>query len=279
MNTPRPVLVTGCSSGLGRATALLLREEGWRVFATARTAADLAALEDDGVTPVLLDLCSSESIAQAVDTVLEQSGGRLEGLVNNAGYSQIGAVEDVTRDELRAQFETNVFGTMELTGRVLPVFRAQGSGRAVFISSVCARVPLPFLGSYSASKAALEALVDALRRETRGTGIGVHLVEPGMFNTGCFAATSRHFLETSRSRQSRHAASCEKVLAQFEEELAALPEERNLLVARAVQAFLEGERGGARRVVPGAARVYELARRLLPDRILDAAIVKRRGGS
>ena len=278
MTTTRNVLVTGCSSGLGRATALFLHERGWRVHAAARAADDLAELERLGLEAVQLDLCSSASISEAVDAVLQRTGGRLEGLVNNAGYSQLGAVEDLTRDELRAQFETNVFGTIELTGRLLPVFRAQRAGTVVFISSVCARVAVPFLGSYSASKAALEALVDALRREIRGTGVGVHLVEPGIFNTGCYAATSKHFHEASRSRHSQHAERCTRVLRQFEDELATLPRERNVLVARAVHAFLEGKRRAARRVVPGPARVYELARRFLPDRLLDAAVVKRRGG-
>ena len=279
MSATRDVLVTGCSSGLGRATALHLHARGWRVHATARADDDLAVLMGLGLEPVKLELCSSASISAAVETVLGRTGGKLEGLVNNAGYSQLGAVEDLTRDELRAQFETNVFGTMELTNRVLPVLRAQRSGKVVFISSVCARVTVPYLGSYSASKAALEALVDALRLEMRGTGVGIHLVEPGIFNTGCYAATSRHFHETSRSRHSLHAERCGRVLRQFADELASLPEERNVLVARAVDEFLEGKRRAARRVVPGPARVYELARRFLPDSLLDAALTRRRGGA
>lgn len=270
--------MTGCSSGLGLATARFLRERGWRVFATARADDDLAELERLGLDAVRLDLRSSTSISAAVDDVLQRTGGRLEGLVNNAGYSQLGAVEDLTRDELRAQFETNVFGTIELTGRVLPVFRSQGGGTVVFISSVCARVVVPFLGCYSASKAALEALVDALRREIRGSGVGVHLVEPGIFNTGCLAATSKHFRETSRSRHSPYAERCEGVLRQFADELATLPEERSVLVARAVHAFLAGERRAARRIVPRPAQVYELARRFLPDRLLDGVLARRRGG-
>lgn len=278
MIATRDVLVTGCSSGLGRATALFLRERGWRVHATARADDDLAELARLGLAAVKLDLCSSASISAAVDTVLQRTGGKLQAVVNNAGYSQLGAVEDLTRDELRAQFETNVFGTIELTGRVLPVFRAQHAGTVVFISSVCARVAVPYLGSYSASKAALEALVDALRLETRGAGVGVHLVEPGIFNTGCYTATSKHFHETSRSRHSLHAERCTRVLSQFADELATLPEERSVLVARAVEEFLDGKRHAARRVVPAPAQVYELARRFLPDRFLDAVLARRRGG-
>jgi NAD(P)-dependent dehydrogenase (short-subunit alcohol dehydrogenase family) len=278
MTAARDVLVTGCSSGLGRATALFLRERGWRVHATARADDDLAELTRLGLEPVKLDLCSSASIAEAVDTVLQRTKGKLDAAVNNAGYSQLGAVEDLTRDELRAQFETNVFGTIELTGRVLPVFRAQRAGTVVFISSVCARVSVPYLGCYSASKAALEALVDALRLETRGSGIRVHVVEPGIFNTGCYAATSKHFNETSRSRHSLHAERCTRVLRQFADELATLPEERNVFVARAVGEFLDGKRQAARRIVPRPAQVYEVARRFLPDRVLDALLVTRRGG-
>ena len=278
MTAIKDVLVTGCSSGLGRATALYLRARGWRVHATARTTADLEDLTQLGLEAVQLDLRSSASISEAVDTVLQRTNGNLNALVNNAGYSQLGAVEDLTRDELREQFETNVFGTIELTGRVLPLFRAQRAGTVVFISSVCARVALPYLGSYSASKAALEALVDALRRETRETGIGVHLVEPGLFDTGCYAATSRHFHETSRSRHSAHAERCTRVLRQFADELATLPDGHSVLVARAVDSFLNGKRRSPRQIVPRPAHVYELARRFLPDRLLDAALTRKRGG-
>ncbi|QDV09183.1 Putative ketoacyl reductase [Planctomycetes bacterium Poly30] len=278
MSWSSTLLVTGCSSGLGLATAHRARDLGWRVLGTARTDADLARIEEAGLEPIQLELLSTSSIESAAEEVLARTGGRLDGLVNNAGYSQLGAIEDVTRDELREQFETNVFGTMELTNRLLPSFLSRGEGRIVFISSVCARVPVPYLGSYSASKAALEALVDSLRREIRGSGVGLHLVEPGIFNTGCYARTTAHFEGVSRSRTSRHADRCRAALRQFEEELSTIPASRNALVADAVLDYLTGKRRSARRVVPGPARVYEIARRLLPDGLLDRAVLRRRGG-
>ena len=278
MTSTPSVLVTGASSGFGLETARLARKRGWRVFATARKPEDLARLEAEGLEATALELCSSSSIEAAADQVLERAGGALQGLVNNAGYSQIGAVEDVSRDEIREQFETNVFGALELTNRLFPSFLEQGSGEIVFVSSVCARVAVPYLGAYSASKAALESLVDAMRRETRGSGVGLHLVEPGIFNTGCYARTTAHFEGSSASRTSRHRERCEGALRRFEEELRHIPEERNGLVAEAIVAYLEGTRRSARRVVPRKAGIYEVARRLFPDGFLDRALTKRRGG-
>src|ERR1051325_9054443 len=179
----RSVLITGCSSGIGRCLAAGLKARGYRVFATARKTDDVAALAADGFESVALDLASSESIHRAVDDVLARTDNRLYGLINNAGYGQPGAVEDLTRDALRAQFETNVFGTHELTARVLPVFRAQNGGRIVQISSLLGYVALAYRGAYSASKFALEALSDTLRLELRGSGIYVSLIEPGPIAT------------------------------------------------------------------------------------------------
>ncbi len=179
----RTVLVTGCSSGIGAATARLLRESGWQVLPTARKPEDLEALRADGFDPVALDLADPASVARAVDDVLARTGGRLGGLVNNAGFCQAGALEDVPRDALRAQFEANVFGLHDLTRALLPTFRREGCGRIVHVSSVLGRISTPMLGSYCASKFALEALADALRVELWNTGIWVALIEPGAILT------------------------------------------------------------------------------------------------
>lgn len=175
----RSVLITGCSSGIGEATAHFLKARGWQVFPTVRKEADAAVLRAAGFTPVQLDLADSASLQQAAQTVLEASGGRLGALVNNAGYCQAGALEDLSREALRRQFEANVFGLHELTARLLPVFRQQGYGRIVNISSVFGRIAAPMLGAYCASKYAVEALSDALRVEWRDSGIAVSIIEPG----------------------------------------------------------------------------------------------------
>ncbi len=185
----KSVLVTGCSSGIGRATAEVLRSKGWTVFPTARKVADLDELKQAGFEAVKLDLSSSESIAVAVDWVLAKNDGKLGAVVNNAGFGMPGAIEDLTRDAMRDQFEVNLFGLQELTNKLIPGFRKQGDGRIVNVSSVVGRLSLPFMGIYSASKFALEAVSDALRVELSLDRISVSLVEPGpirtSFSTNC----------------------------------------------------------------------------------------------
>lgn len=188
----KPVLITGCSSGIGYCVALGLQQRGYQVFASARKIRDVERLRDEGLNCLQLDLDDSTSIQQAVDEVFEQTGGRLYGLFNNAGYGQPGAVEDLRRDVLRRQFETNVFGSMELTNRVLPAMRARGEGRLIQNSSVLGFVALAYRGAYNASKYALEGLYDTLRLELEETNIHAVLIEPGpitsRFRENAFAA-------------------------------------------------------------------------------------------
>src|SRR5680860_1185304 len=176
----RSVLITGCSSGIGLASARAMKERGWRVFATARKPEDLARLKDEyGLESLYLDYTEPDSIAAAGTHVLEATDGALTALFNNGAYGQPGAVEDVTPDVLRAQFETNVIGWHDLTRRVIPAMRERGEGRIVFCSSVLGLVSAPYRGAYCASKFAVEALVDALRMELATTGIRIVLIEPG----------------------------------------------------------------------------------------------------
>lgn len=175
----RAVLITGCSSGIGLCAAEGLKKRGYRVFATARKDADVKRLESRGLESLKLDLTDTDSIAAAVGEISERTGNRLYGLFNNGGYGQPGAVEDLTTDVLRAQFETNFFGSHELTRRVLPVMRIRGEGRIVQNSSVLGLITLKYRGAYNASKFALEGFSDTLRQELRGTNIHVSLIEPG----------------------------------------------------------------------------------------------------
>ncbi len=199
----RSVLVTGCSSGIGRATAELLRSSGWKVFPTARKPEDLDALRQAGFDAIELDVSDSRSIANAVELVLSKNGGQLGAVVNNAGFGMPGAIQDLSRDAMRHQFEVNLFGLQELTNKLIPVFREQGYGRIVNISSVVGRLALPFMGIYSASKFALEAVSDAQRVELLPDGITVALVEPGpirtRFSTNC-AGQGEDKLDTGASK-------------------------------------------------------------------------------
>lgn len=199
----RSVLVTGCSSGIGLATAEMLRSEGWKVFPTARKVEDLDMLEASGFSALQLDVTSSASIEATVDQLLFTNEGRLGAVVNNAGFGMPGAIQDLTRDAMRHQFEVNLFGLQELTNRLIPVFREQGYGRIVNISSVVGRLSLPFLGIYSASKFALEAVSDAQRIELIPDSISVSIVEPGpiatRFSTHC-AEEGEQALDTEHSR-------------------------------------------------------------------------------
>jgi NAD(P)-dependent dehydrogenase (short-subunit alcohol dehydrogenase family) len=175
----RTIIVTGCSSGIGAYCARALAADGWRVFATVRKEADLASLEADGIEALLMDYTKPDTIAVLVETVLQRTGGRLDALFNNGAYGQAGAVEDLTTEVLRIQFETNLFGWHELTRRLIPVMRARGHGRIVNCSSILGLLPYRYRGAYTASKYALEGLTITMRMELEGSGIAVSLIEPG----------------------------------------------------------------------------------------------------
>ncbi|MDY6779854.1 MAG: SDR family oxidoreductase [Halobacteria archaeon] len=178
----RTVLITGCSSGIGRETALKFGKKGWKVYATARYPEDIENLADKGFETLELDVTDEKQVTDAVETVVENDG-RFDCLVNNAGYGQMGVVEDVTTDELHYQFDVNVYGPHRLTRAVLPQMRDQGWGTIVNMSSIAGRISSPGMGAYAASKHALEALSDSLRAEVDDFGIDVVLIEPGPVNT------------------------------------------------------------------------------------------------
>jgi NAD(P)-dependent dehydrogenase (short-subunit alcohol dehydrogenase family) len=185
----RAVLITGCSSGIGEATARRLARAGWPVYATARRIDSIAHLEADGCRLLQLDVTDEDSMRAAVEEV-QREHGAVSALVNNAGYSQIGAIETVSAEEVRRQFETNVFGLISLCQLVLPGMRAKRYGRIVNVSSMGANFTFPGGGLYHASKYALEAISDALRFEVRGFGIDVIVLQPGLILTGFGEAAS-----------------------------------------------------------------------------------------
>jgi NAD(P)-dependent dehydrogenase (short-subunit alcohol dehydrogenase family) len=176
---PKTVLITGCSTGIGYATATELKSRGHKVIASARKAEDVTRLQQEGFIAVQLDLADSASIQQAVKKALELTDNKIDVLFNNSGFGQPGAVEDLSRAALRLQFETNVFGTQELTNLLIPIMRKQGHGRIIYNSSILGLVAMTYRGAYNASKYALEGLADTLRLELHGSNIAVSLIEPG----------------------------------------------------------------------------------------------------
>lgn len=180
----KSILITGCSSGIGKCAAATLKNEGWQVFATARTDEDLAMLKNElGVEALYLDYTDTASIKTVAETVLEKTDGKLFALFNNGAYAQPGAVEDLPTDLLRAQFEANVFGWHDLTIRLIPAMRRNNAGRIIQCSSIFGFVSAPYRGSYTSSKYAIEALSDSMRQELRDTNIKIALIEPGPIRT------------------------------------------------------------------------------------------------
>ena len=187
------ILITGCSSGIGHDAATRLGARGWRVFATCRKEADCERMRQSGLESMRLDYDDPDSIASALEEVLERTGGTLDALFNNGAFALTAASEDVPRDALRAIFETNLFGYHDLTCRVIPVMRRQGHGRIVNCSSILGFTPFPYRGPYNATKFALEGLTDTLRIELAGTGIHFSLIEPGPITTRIRENTRPHF--------------------------------------------------------------------------------------
>ncbi len=178
----KAVLITGCSTGIGRATAERLAGNGWKVYATARNESSIEDLKASGCETLALDVNDEGSMQKAVATVTDAEGA-VGALVNNAGYSQSGAIETVPLDSVRRQFETNVFGLMRMCQLALPGMRRQGWGKIVNISSIGGKVVFPGGGVYHMTKHAVEALSDALRFEVKGFGVDVAIIEPGLIKT------------------------------------------------------------------------------------------------
>jgi NAD(P)-dependent dehydrogenase (short-subunit alcohol dehydrogenase family) len=266
----RTILITGCSSGIGLCAAQTLKARGWRVFATARKPKDIARLKTEvGVESLYLDYAEPESIAAAAKHVLEATDGSLDALFNNGGYGQPGALEDIRRDVLRAQFEANVFGWHDLTACFIPAMRGRGQGRIVFCSSVLGLIAAPYRGSYAASKFAVEALADTLRMELQGSGIHVALIEPGPIATRfvehAIEAYRRNVdLEASHHRET-YKARIARMEAGGQQTYKLGPE---AVVAKLVHA-LESARPRSRYYVTLPTYAVALLRRLLPASALD----------
>ena len=272
----KAILITGCSSGIGLAAALTLQERGYKVIASCRQEKDVSLLQQRGLQYViLLDLSNSDSIQNAVEQVLGICEGRLYALFNNAAYGLPGAVEDLTRDALRRQFETNVFGTHELTCRLLPILLGQSDARIIQNSSVLGVVAMYNRGAYVASKFALEGLTDTLRLELADTAVKVSLIEPGPIMSRFRQNALRHFEQDIDIENSRHKKMYQQGLERMKKQG---PSMRFTLPASAVVDklvhALESPRPKPRYYVTFPTYFIGYLKRLLPTRGLDWVVRK-----
>jgi NAD(P)-dependent dehydrogenase (short-subunit alcohol dehydrogenase family) len=267
------VLITGCSTGIGRATAERLAAKGHTVYATARRPESIADLEAKGCRTLALDVTDEASMRAAVETV-ERAEGAVGALVNNAGYSQSGAVESLDLDAVRTQFETNVFGLVRMCQLALPGMRAQGFGRIVNISSIGGKLVFPGGGAYHATKHAVEAFSDALRFEVKGFGVDVAIVEPGLIKTE-FAAAATSALADGADADGPYGAFNAQVgaatVGAYEGPAALLgggPDK----VAKAIEKAIVKRRPKVRYKVTPSAHVVLAQRALFTDRMWDAFV-------
>ncbi len=264
------ILITGCSSGIGYCTAKFLQARGFRVIASARKSEDVARLISEGFETVQLDLASSDSIQQAVTTVLQMTDGKLDALFNNGAFGQPGAVEDLSREVLREQFENNFFGTHELTNLIIPVMRKQGYGKIIYNSSVLGLVAMKYRGAYNASKFALEGLVDTLRLELKNTRIHLSLIEPGpiesKFRENAFVLYQKNINPELSFHKETYKAMEARLQKQGPAVPFTLPAEA---VAEKVLAALQSERPRLRYYVTFPTYLFGFLKRILPAGWLD----------
>lgn len=269
----KPVLITGCSTGIGRATALRLASSGWKVVATARKPDSISDLADVGCQVLTLDVTDETSMRTTVSKI-EEEYGSVGALVNNAGYSQSGAVESVSMEDARAQFETNVFGLSFLTQLVLPGMREAGSGRILNISSMGGKLVIPGGGWYHATKYALEALSDALRFEVAPFGVDVVIIEPGAIKTefGETAVEAIGNTDASGPYASFNQGMADATLEAYEKGPLKLLGGDPDHVARVIEKALKSRRPKPRYKVTASAHMFVGTRRLLSDRMWDRFI-------
>lgn len=275
---PEVILITGCSSGIGYRTARQLQDMGYHVIATARKTEDVAWLNGE-FNAFQLDLNDSNSIEQAITAILKLTHNRLSAVFHNGAFGLPGALEDIGRDAMRHQFETNVFGTHELNRRLIAHFRQQGHGRIIFNSSVLGFAAMAYRGAYNMSKYAIEGMADTLRLELAGSNISVSLIEPGPIDSHFRANAYREFATWINSKNSVHRIQYESMIARLQKEGAVapftLPAEA---VANEVKRALTSHWPAAHYRVTVPTKLFWWLKRLLPTTWLDIVLLKAGGG-
>jgi NAD(P)-dependent dehydrogenase (short-subunit alcohol dehydrogenase family) len=272
--TAKIALVTGASSGIGEATALKLQDLGYTVYGAARRTERLEPLADRGVLPLAMDVTDDASMRAGVERIIADSG-RIDVLVNNAGYGSYGAIEDVPMDEARRQFEVNVFGAMRLAQLALPHMRAQHGGTIVNISSMGGKIHTPLGGWYHGTKFAIEALSDCLRMEAKPFGVDVVVIEPGGIATEWGGIAADHLRETSGTGP--YAEQADAVAASLSSEANAKRNSPPQVIADAIGKAVTARRPRTRYATGFAARPMIAVRRILPDRAFDAVMRRATG--
>ena len=265
----KTALVTGASSGIGEETARTLHKLGYTVYAAARRTDRLKQLTAIGIHALTMDVTDDESMSSGIEKIITETG-RIDVLVNNAGYGSYGAIEDVSLDEARRQFEVNVFGLARLIQLVLPHMRAQRSGNIINISSMGGRLTTPLGGWYHATKYAVEALSDALRMETAPFGIDVVVIEPGGIRTEWSGIAADHLEETAEG--SAYASQIKAVANSMRSESTNKRQSPPSVIADTVEKIVTARKPRTRYVVGFAAKPLVTLRRILPDRAFDRVI-------
>ena len=273
----RAVLITGCSSGIGLCLAHGLKDRGYQVIATARQSEDVAQLSAQGFDAYQLDLASPDSIIQACEQIF-QDFKTIDALIHNGAYGQVGALEDISRETLEMQFQTNVFGWHQLTNLILPQMRKQGKGRIIYLSSVLGFVAMPFRGPYNASKFAIEGLVNTLRLELQDTGVQLSLIQPGPIESKFRENAYRAFMANVDSENSRYHANYQQMIKRLQsKELADFTLGAEAVLKCVIHA-LESKRAKLRYWVTFPTKLFGVLIRLLPARLMDKILYKAGGG-
>ena len=273
----KSVLITGCSSGIGLCLAQGLKRKGYQVFATARNLKDVEQLKQQGFIAFALDLSSSKSINAAINAVFEKTND-LYGLIHNGAYGQVGALEDISRQALEAQFQTNVFGWHELTNLVLPKMKQNNEGRIIYLSSVLGFVAMPFRGSYNASKFAIEGLVDTLRLELANTNVQLSLIQPGPIESKFRINAYKAFMKYVDMEHSDYQSNYEKMIMRLQSDDLADFTLPATSVLKCTEHALSAKRAKIHYRVTFPTKLFAILIRLLPARLMDKILNKAGGG-
>ncbi|BBN59348.1 SDR family NAD(P)-dependent oxidoreductase [Hydrogenovibrio marinus] len=277
-NSNLTIFITGCSTGIGHYTLKTLHAKGYHVIGSCRQEEDVAKIRQMGINCLKLDLADSDSIHHAVDELLTMAEGKIDVLFNNGAFGLPGAVEDLSRDALRYQFETNVFGTQELTNLLVPVMRQNGGGKIIYNSSILGFAAMAYRGAYNASKFAIEGLADTLRLELKKDNIHVSLIEPGPILSEFRANSFKQYQRWIAGKPSAHQDSYDSMIQRLEKEGAAAPFTLGPeAVSDVVERIISANKPKIRYPVTIPTHLFAWLKRILPNRWLDVLLLKAGG--